>query len=1653
MNYPNVILKHNISQIYEINKSGYLQNAYAPLQNLVTDDDLSDFRTEALSWSVNHPVDIIITDEYDGSNNLLINDDTNSPKLINNRLAIQENNTFLIPKHDGDRISNVYDNNLLERDVSLIKWYNTIPTLTFNGITDGGSLRCGSYVFYFKYSDSNGNLTSVVQESGIIPVHIGTPNTTKVRMGLQDESTDKRVSFTLSNVDTSFDYIRVFFERSSSDNSGSTIPSFHMVDQNYPIVNNMAEIIITGEETILPVSKSDLQNEFADIAAVKTQTILDNILFLGNVQSTEYEYSKLQQLAWRILPKEVSDEEAEMKVGGLTGNYSMIQAGMSQPGLYYNIKNQYEYTGYWPDEYYRFGVVFIFNNNITSPVFNVQGIDFELLENEKKKNPIQDIEEWEKSIFIPDDHNPYQFDPSDCIFNKKYMTNSKGVVHFNKRQVIRGVGDTFIPSVYGIKFDLTNIGLTEGEAGQFLKPELVLKKYNIKGLFFVRQKRIPSILAQGLVVGLTDKEHGSLPVLKRNKTTWCTYSFLGADRLLHPEGTLVDVPSTHVSTRALLVPDFELNTPSYNQIFTSGDFALERICNVQFEAFGNSILPAEYASTYSLSSLSKVTSVPQDSSLITDGYNYFSTRAGTPEEPYKTEDVVHSWNKTPPQNLTVSTSVVRGKWGAYVGISSNQFSYGDIVNIKTDSYLTNPNYNFLQFQKRFNDISLYSSISSRFNFDEGKRFVCYRGDCFPSLFTHRMMSNFQDPELPTNHKIVDPGCWAKNYAVRCTAEILADTHSNLTDDSGGWYIPSPVTRKSNIVSLVFGILTGNIGTVLQSLDKLSNDSQKQPTQTDFSNEIATAFEIYTGVDGKSDDQQTYNSSLYSKMNENEKNALKETVANGWIKKVNPKEQETNTGGLNLKALFKADDKWELHGLAQINRADVNAVSFGQWITFPICSSANLAFRDIDFSQATEEAKYNKKRSFYPLEEKDITNNLNESQVINGACRKSIAKVQTPAYRTVPFVKQEFFNRIYWSKPNVTDNIINSYRMIFRDQYREYNKEFGAITKLESLGNNLVVIFQHGIGLLPVDRSINNDADATPYLPSRNVLPSQVSIITPDYGSMWKDSILKVPDSPVIFGVDTVAKKIWKLSTQGIEFISDHVVTKFLNDFIDLSEYDFKEYQGHINVKTHYNAFKKDVIFTYYKDVPIRDENDQIINWKEGTTWSLCYNLVTNKFITFYDWVPVESCNIDNIYFSFDKDQIDSVLDKKYDDVVTHKVILKQGDDKAPSYQLSKALIDPQFFEKCSVYPIKSDAVYTLEGVHNNGCYLCYYIQKDKQWEFKYHKLNNSDDFQINIDGATLVADLKTVQLKSGISDNSNLPESDPMRLYNLRNSTPNRMLLWKHGQAGLYDNQGKIKPTHWYDKQHEFNFEFVVNENPVKQKIFNNLKLLANKAEPAKFEYEVVGEGYEWFEFKPIVEWINEKTVEDPSIDWWKCVLNRTSKDIIAGDANWAKCPDFPPLFDENRVITKLPYLKMKHTDKKGTPERPHYKWDGGTDYWGGKPYDKPNQQYTYNCSEPCFVEDDQLNEVRLRTEQLGNDMKKYGRVRGNMQYLEDLWNVEIRPVQITWCYLDNKGELQTKKLPETRHRDKYIKIKVRYSGEDLALIQAIITTFNESYA
>jgi hypothetical protein len=67
-----------------------------------------------------------------------------------------------------------------------------------------------------------------------------------------------------------------------------------------------------------------------------------------------------------------------------------------------------------------------------------------------------------------------------------------------------------------------------------------------------------------MVVGLTGKDYGAIPVLKNINKKYTTKSFLGSDRLLHATGSDVEIKENNVSDLALLVPDYEVNEATLN---------------------------------------------------------------------------------------------------------------------------------------------------------------------------------------------------------------------------------------------------------------------------------------------------------------------------------------------------------------------------------------------------------------------------------------------------------------------------------------------------------------------------------------------------------------------------------------------------------------------------------------------------------------------------------------------------------------------------------------------------------------------------------------------------------------------------------------------------------------------------------------------------------------------------------------------------------------------------------------------------------------------------------------------------------------------------------------------------------------------------------
>ena len=132
--------------------------------------------------------------------------------------------------------------------------------------------------------------------------------------------------------------------------------------------------------------------------------------------------------------------------------------------------------------------------------------------------------------------------------------------------------------------------------------------------------------------------------------------------------------------------------------------------------------------------------------------------------------------------------------------------------------------------------------------------------------------------------------------------------------------------------------------------------------------------------------------------------------------------------------------------------------------------------------------------------------------------------------------------------------------------------------------NLLCIFEHGIGIIPVNEKalLSTQSGQSIHMYGAGVLQNQISVISPDFGSIWQESIIRTPRG--VYGVDTYAKKIWRVTYNGgFETISDMKVQKFLNDNIKLSESDKKPIIGIKNVKTHFNNFKGDVMFTFYNE--------------------------------------------------------------------------------------------------------------------------------------------------------------------------------------------------------------------------------------------------------------------------------------------------------------------------------------------------------------------------------------------------------------------------------------------------------------------------------------
>lgn len=1879
--------------------------------------ELVDFITDELSLSIEHPVNIVTQPSYDGSVNLIINDGVNTPRLINTRFSSTGKNTYEVVDRKGNNDTNIYDQgSQFDVDTSLYKRVTKIPKIQFNGVLSGGDLKVGNYFFYFKLADADGNETDFVGESGLVSVFIGFDACGSATTGQKNENSYKQVSFKLSNIDPSYDYVHVYYSRTTAEDEDNFSTQYARINKEF-LVNkgSISNIVITGYESITEVSPQDINLSYNVVDSAVTATTCQNMLFLANVHKPNIQYKELADLSLRFLPY-LKEEKYDVDIDQ---NYtiSSVNAGYVDPLYIYNK------TGYWGEELYRFGIVYILPNGELSPVFNIRGgKNISIYKKDSTQYTKEPLYITEEGVTI---RNYISYNEETFILeNGNSLENIKGVVSF--------LPTTDVNTVYSVDIRVDDETIQE------------LKKY-VKGYFFVRQTRIPNIIAQGITLGIDPESrtptiptrYGFLDDLSStltstyvetddiNGTNYISEGFLkrytfrfkkkssislitglaiavgvcalaaavvftagaagaaagavtvsgstaaagtaattaaatgaaaaigaaagaaagatagatiastvsaalaggvsaltglgtaaavaGAGAVV---GTGVVITAANIANNALaainsskkrlngretkvpagykivetdesrtltqefvdrviikdsseisaiLCPDYELNQAKYNQIFTGNKHIvkLTKAQNINGDYFTNEerhfYVPAYKDIDTQTEDIVKIIPVPDNVKCVGIDEKIFRSRAGEAEEAWRYEcvgedyksDNTRATNTEDSETLSnkqINTDIIRGSFGPYLAFINGDFKAAQTVNIYSPGY-SNSDLD-KQFYVRMIDNSVFSAITDRYDINDaddylvnplscivnnedrsgGYTYNAYRGDCYICQFTHRVIRNFNDPSAPYNDEIVDEDTWKDNY---------------------------------------------------------------DPENT---------------------------------------------------------------------------EKYE-----KINLGDVNAIQLGMWVTFTVRSSSNLNIRTIDGSQVDEAAMCGHPRAYYPYHPMSVegTYKIPESKVYNKGFNKSVSDKWNFEMQDVPYLKNWYGTRIMYSDIHINDAFKNGYRVFQGTNYRDYTREYGEIVKLLTLNSYLVCVFEHGVALLSVNTGViqHNVSSDAPYINPYKVLPETPTILSDTYGSQWQDSVIKTPK--YIYGIDTVARKIWRTNGSSFECISDKKVQEFLNNNISLSERELSPKIGIRNVKTMYNAFKHDVLFTFY---------DNTYGFEEKV-WNLCWNEDIQVFTTFYSWVPSFMENIDNIPFSFDRNTskwiaklgtshsessfadgitLTNVIVDDVDYKIQVPYTTKTGEEKIatftvaescrnkyigtlllknrvlPSSQLpyviTYSLQRDQYgnYKKFEIKPLTCEE--QMEGSEvklpedaTQGSMQLYYLKfaDDKsEWQRIYYKdadgsqlvldgttdgfytyvaVNNVDalkaemyyrnkeghsyaDFDTNrikvgdvIDGkVSTVTDMESYPIFKNVAgkrptlDRTDMVNADKLvTLLNIRATikldtgkdtidnmyysdlnakygtslidagyyesvvavTPKWNLqfmtsdFWKHGQAGIIDIADDIYPTYWYGKQHPFEFECIVVEDPSVHKIFTNLEIISNKAKPESFHYEVVGEVYDFAPDKVNMYFRQEALKALWQYNGADITYNRNF--LKTQPRQQAKSADLP-----HRYYTR------QDTINDVEDYYIHVTYPSNMDYShlsGAEIVYYPNMQEYRVWNHVKAVDVNDLSSEDSRSV-----------IAANCQYLEDRWKVTINPILVcykneyqrkyqgalcvprnsTWVEAKNSSQLlpplpiynspipdqvletggidfpdsnddstvddnalrglyntdkyynqkdgwkpldltnwlddvgiyncnfgSAQNRKEVDVRDKFLKVRIRYSGEDLAIINFLNTIYNISYA
>lgn len=240
-------------------------------------------------------------------------------------------------------------------------------------LESGGQLKPGSYNIAIQYVDEGLNATEWITTSPTINIYNSSledvyrdirgslpPNAEFSYINFPETSKSIYIEFDNNSLDDSFIYYRLAFIEAVS---GSGIMTHVKYSDVIPTSKNY--FIYTGKNTVEQGTKEDLVFFAEKIQKVQSIEQIENRLILGNTQGKQVNFCNLQKFASRI------KADCIIRKVDLTNIHPI-----SATDLDANPKNptvNFEGLGYMPGEIYSFGIVYVFEDGSTTPVYHIPG--------------------------------------------------------------------------------------------------------------------------------------------------------------------------------------------------------------------------------------------------------------------------------------------------------------------------------------------------------------------------------------------------------------------------------------------------------------------------------------------------------------------------------------------------------------------------------------------------------------------------------------------------------------------------------------------------------------------------------------------------------------------------------------------------------------------------------------------------------------------------------------------------------------------------------------------------------------------------------------------------------------------------------------------------------------------------------------------------------------------------------------------------------------------------------------------------------------------------------------------------------------------------------------------------------------------------------